>query len=280
MKKILQTLLLYWIVSISAHPADLKVGVQLWSVKDQLISDFKGTIKSLATMGFAGVELAGEYGEFVDDPKGLANFLESQGLEINGAHTVFAELSDEKIDTTLSFFKDAGVPIVIIAWDDRAFSQDTVWQTIADLNRLQTKVESYGLRFGYHNHAEEFNAYRDTTLWDHIARSTPDSLILQLDVGWAVTAGVNPSDYVRKYPGRTVTTHFKTARIDNVNKSQRSIIGQDSLDWAELIQTNQLIGGTEWLVLEQEVYPDGITPLEAVRLSKTGLDKLIDPLAP
>ncbi len=272
-----------WFLSLSvscvahsaAGPTDVGLSVQLWSVKEDLKADFKGTIAELADMGFTGIELAGEYGEFADDPEGLANFVQSVGLQISGAHTVFAQLEEQTLHATLDFFKRAGVPLVVVAWDDRAFSKTTVWQTVGDLNRLQSVVESYGMRLGYHNHAEEFGEYRATdadplvTLWDYIARSTSNALVLQLDVGWAVTAGVSPVQYVRKYPGRSRSMHFKTAAPA---QGMQSIIGQDDFDWAELIRVSREVGDVQWLVLEQEVYPADVAPLEAVRLSKVGLD--------
>jgi len=254
---------------------DIRLSVQLWSVKDQLKNDFRGTIKQLADMGFQGVELAGFYGDFNEDPEGLAKFIQSHGMQISGTHSNFNLLSDEKFDQTIDFYKRAGVKTVVIAWDDRAFDANTVWKTIADLNRLHAKLESHGLRFGYHNHAEEFGAYRDVTLWDHIARSTPDSLVLQLDVGWVNHAGLNPSDFVRRYPGRTLSTHFKAAE-NETHKGKLPIIGQDSANWPELIKATREVGGTQWIVLEQEEYPNGLTQLQAVEMSKKGLDKFLN----
>jgi len=251
-----------------------KISVQLWSVKDALAQDFKGTIKQLAEMGFQGVELAGDFGEFADDPVGLAEFLKSHGLEISGAHEGFDDLSEEKFDDIMTFYAKAGVPSVIVPWDERAFKPQTIWQTIADLNRLLPKVEEYGLNFGYHNHGQEFAAYREGSLWDHIAYSTPDSFVLQLDVGWANSVGADPVHYVRKYPGRTLTTHYK-AQLASDQKDRVALIGQDAIDWPALIKANIEVGGTQWIVLEQEEYPNDLTPLQAVKASKLGLDEFL-----
>ncbi|GGZ96079.1 sugar phosphate isomerase [Arenicella chitinivorans] len=256
----------------SAHGSELKVSIQLWSVKEELKVDFKGTIKALADMGFQGVEFANEFGEFANDPVGLVEFIRSQGLEISGAHTVFPTLEPDKIDATLAFYAAAEVPLVVIAWDDRAFDPTTVWQTIADLNRLYEPVTQAGFLFGYHNHAEEFAPYRGkTTLWDHIANSTPESLVMQLDAGWAKTAGINPESVVRQHPGRTFAIHYKASSPESAGQT-RPIIGEDTINWAALIVANSEVGGTQWVVLEQEVYPDGLAPLDAIRLSKRALD--------
>lgn len=259
-----------------AQSAELKVSVQLWSVKEALKTDFKGTIQALAEMGFQGVELANEFGEFADNPTGLVEFIRRQGMEISGAHTVFPWLAPDKIDATLKFYAAAEVPMLVIAWDDRAFAPETVWQTIADLNRLHKPVTEAGFRFGYHNHAEEFAPYRGTTtLWDHIAHSTPEALVMQLDAGWAKTAGIEPETIVRQHPGRTFSIHYKASSPESASNA-RPIIGEDTINWPTLIAANKQVGGTQWVVLEQEVYPDGLQPLEAIKFSKQALDRFLD----
>jgi len=219
-----------------------------------------------------GVELAGNFGEFNDDPKGLSDFIKSQGMQISGAHTNFESLSDKNIDETLEFYSLAGVPMLLIPYDARAGKAESIEQTIADLNRLTHKVEAAGIRFGYHNHDFEFGDYKQATYWDAIATSTSESFVMQLDVGWVHFMGKDPVEYVRKYPNRTLSTHYKATLRPNV-KDKLPIIGKDSIDWAKLLAANIEVGGTQWIVLEQEEYPDGLSPLEAVKLSKQGLDK-------
>jgi len=97
-----------------------------------------------------------------------------------------------------------------------------------------------------------------------------------MDVGWVTFAGKDPIEYVKRYPGRTLTTHYK-AKIP-VGIQGTPLIGQDVTNWHALIQTNMKIGGTLWLVVEQEEYPNGLTPLQAVKISKLGLDNIITEL--
>jgi len=241
--------------SLTSADTKPKLSVQLWSVKDALTDDFKGTISALAKMGFEGVELAGNFGEFNDDPKGES-------------------LSDKNIDETLEFYSLAGVPMLLIPYDARAGKAESIEQTIADLNRLTHKVEAAGIRFGYHNHDFEFGDYKQATYWDAIATSTSESFVMQLDVGWVHFMGKDPVEYVRKYPNRTLSTHYKATLRPNV-KDKLPIIGKDSIDWVKLLAANIEVGGTQWIVLEQEEYPDGLSPLEAVKLSKQGLDKYL-----
>lgn len=252
------------------------ISVQLWSVKEELKADFKGTIKLLANMGFNGVEFAGDFGPFKDKPKQLKEFLTENGLSASGAHIGFEQLSASKLDATLTFYRELGVKFVIVPWDDRAWHPTGVIELAKQLTKLSEQVKPYGLVIGFHNHDQEFNDHQGATYWDYIAQHTPESVLLQLDIGWVNYAGKDPIEYVQKYAGRTLTTHFKirTKEGDNVTP----IIGKDNYNWAELIKTNIKVGGTKWLVVEQEEYPEGLSPIEAVAQSKLGLDKIIEQL--
>ncbi|ASP49349.1 sugar phosphate isomerase/epimerase family protein [Cognaticolwellia beringensis] len=257
-----------------------KVGVQLWSVKEELKADFKGTLTQLADMGFEGVELAGEFGPYKDDAKGLKAFLDSLGLEASSAHAPFAAFDDEHFDKSVAFYKTLKTETLIIPWDDRGWDSAKVDSLITDLNVLFTKLKAEGFHFGYHNHEQEFDDHKDATFWDHIAKSTPKDFVLQMDVGWVTLAEKDPVEYINRYPNRTLTTHIKAKLPRDVaakmaTNGKRQIVGDDVTNWDAVIKADIMVGGTKWFVIEQEEYPDGLTPLQAVKLSKQGLDKAI-----
>nr|ANC57865.1 Sugar phosphate isomerases/epimerases [Colwellia sp. C1] len=257
-----------------------KISVQLWSVKEELKKDFKGTLTQLADMGFDGVEFAGDFGPYKDDAKGLKGFLDGLGLQVSSAHVTFAAFDAEHFEQSVAFYKALKTDTLIIPWDDRAWDSSKVDSVIADLNRLFTKLNAEGFYFGYHNHEQEFDAYNGATFWDHIAKSTPKDFVLQLDVGWITFAEKNPVEYINRYPGRTLTTHIKAKLPKAVaakiaTNGKRPIIGDDVTDWSAVLKADITVGGTKWLVIEQEEYPNGLTPLQAVELSKKGLNKII-----
>ncbi|WP_111642967.1 sugar phosphate isomerase/epimerase family protein [Marinimicrobium alkaliphilum] len=268
--------------AVSAHnhggSTEPGVSVQLWSVNRTLADDFEGTIKALGEMGFDGVELAGDYGPYGDDPEGLKAFLAEHGLKVSGAHVHFDAFNEDNFDDTVAFFTAVGAKKLIIPMDHRAFTDSEVDNVVTDLVRYSEKLEPYGLKTGYHNHAEEFDRFGDTTYWDYIAASTPERVVLQLDVGWVVAAGKDPEEYVRRYPGRTLTAHIKAGLPDDAPADAKPILGQDVADWKGVIQAMKEVGGTRWLVLEQEVYPDGMTQLEAVQASMNGLQEILSDL--
>lgn len=261
-------------LSGAANAAEPELSVQLWSVKDDLTQDFKGTLESLADMGFDAVEFAGNFGPYANDPAGLKAYLASIGLQASGAHVGFDQLSGDKLYQTAAFYLALGADYLVVPWDERAFSADGVKALTAELNEVAGKLAPYGLVTGYHNHAPEFKPYKDTTFWDYIASHTDDRVVMQLDAGWATVAGKDAAAYIRKYPGRTLATHIK-AGLPEGTTGKKTILGQDVADWAAVVTAAREVGGTEWLVVEQEEYPEGMSPLESVEASVNGLREIM-----
>lgn len=255
-------------------PTSPQLSVQLWSIKDAVAADFEGTMKKLKAMGFDGVEFAGNFGAYDKDPKGLKAFLDKTGLKASGAHVHFDKLSPENFDGTVAFYKAIDCKYLIIPMDKRAFTTEGAKQVAAELEAIQKKLAPHGMHTGYHNHKPEMLGDMGKTPWDVIGKGTSHGVILQQDVGWTEVAGKNPVDFVKAYPGRTITTHYKAAAPDEGNK-ENPILGQDTTDWKALIEANKTVGGTLWLVVEQEVYPEGMTPMQSVEASLKGLQKVI-----
>ncbi|MCP8899086.1 sugar phosphate isomerase/epimerase family protein [Gilvimarinus xylanilyticus] len=278
------------------------VSVQLWSVKDDVSDDVKGTLKQLADWGFDGVELAGNLGEFGDDAQAFKAYLDSLGLEVSGAHVGFDQLTDEKFDATVQFYKTLGVNWLIVPADGRAWNDDGIEDIVADLNAMAERLAPHGMQIGYHNHQDEFNTYKDSTYWEYMADNTADNVIMQLDISWAYFAGMDPAKLIRQYESRVRTAHIKAqvthykdampaiekanpegwgekmglvfAELNKVTAADNgvtSIVGQDLVDWSAVIEAFKDTSKSTWLVVEQEVYPEGMTPMEAVKASKDGL---------
>jgi len=255
-------------------PTSPQLSVQLWSIKDDVAADFEGTLKKLKAMGFQGVEFAGSFGAYEKDPKGLKAFLDKTGLKASGAHVHFDKLSPENFDATVAFYKAIDCKYLIIPMDKRAFTPEGAKEVAAELEAIQKKLAPHGMHTGYHNHKPEMLGELNKTPWDVIGKGTSPGVILQQDVGWTEVAGKNPVDFVKAYPGRTITTHYKAAAPEEGNK-ENPILGQDTTDWKALIEANKTVGGTLWLVVEQEVYPEGMTPMQSVEASLKGLQKII-----
>jgi sugar phosphate isomerase/epimerase len=250
-----------------------RIGVQLWSVKDEIKQDFEGTLTRIAKLGFQGVEFAGEFGPYKTNPAGLKAFLDKNKLQCAGAHVHFDQLADARFEATTAFYKTLGCANLVIPMDARGASVEGSAAMSKELSALSAKLAPKGMRIGYHNHAQEMAGEVGSTPWDVIARNTPKASIMQQDVGWTTHAGKDPVAYVYKYPGRTVSTHYKAKFAPGT--SGMPIIGQDRTDWAGLTRALRQAGATEWIIVEQEEYPNGMGQLDTVAASLKGLQAVL-----
>ncbi|WP_462158745.1 sugar phosphate isomerase/epimerase family protein [Pseudoalteromonas sp. GB56] len=261
---------------INAHTKDnlpFPVSVQLWSVKEALKKDFHGTLNALADMGFDGVEFAGDYGPYANNPSELKQVLEHLGLEASSAHIGFDALDDNNLANTLLFFKTLEVKTLYIPWDERAWDGKQIKQFTEQLNHAHQQAQRFDMEIGFHNHEREFEPYKGKTFWDYIALNTSESLPLQLDIGWVHYAKKDAISLVSAYPHRTRSTHIKVVAKDN---GLNAILGQNDFAWGDIINALSRDGRVEWLVVEQEQYPQGMTPLESVAASKKALDDIMN----
>ena len=250
-----------------------RVGVQLWSVKDALKQDFDGTLAKLAAMGFAGVEFAGELGPYAHDAPRLRRLLDKNGLQCAGAHLRLATLEGTGFDSASGYYRTLGCPFLIVAMDQRAASLDGAAAVARDLARLSPRLAPLGMAIGYHNHGEEMAGADGHTPWDVIAAGTPPATVLQQDLGWTTYAGKDPLTLIRRYPGRSQSLHFKAKLPKGVPGTP--LIGRDGSDWGALAAAARHVGGTAWIIVEQEEYPDGLAPLDAVAASLRGLQAVL-----
>ena len=164
--------------------------------------------------------------------------------------------------------------IILDSIADGVFTVDSDWR-ITSFNRAAETLKPLGMACGYHNHTGEFKKVDDTTYWDLFAQRTSKDVILQQDCGWTVAAGLDPVELMKRYPGRMKSTHFKPTVLGKDRGTKKAYIGQDSVDWAAVYAACRDIGGTVWVTIEQEAYPDGKSPMECTQISLEGLKKII-----
>ena len=244
------------------------VFIQLYSVRNDIQVDFKGTLGQVAKAGYAGIEAANyDNGKFYGlTPEVFKKQVEATGMQVLSSHTAKSLGDDvEKTDwnevwkwwdTAISAHKAAGMKYIV------APSMPHV-KTLADLktycdyyNHIGEKCNAAGLRFGYHNHDFEFVEIEGARMYDYMLENTdPTKVFFEMDVYWTVRGGQSPVDYFNKYPGRFELLHIK----DNKELGQSGMVGFDA------IFKNLDKAGTKHLIVEVEKY--NYTPLESVKMS-------------
>ena len=251
----------------------IPIAVQLYSVRRECKENFDAAIEQVAAMGFEGVEFAGYY-SFAERASDLRKRLEALKLKAAGTHIGLETLQGDALKRTIDFHQAIGCRFLIVPGND-AFTDPDRSKGLADtFNQIAETLEPLGMACGYHNHTKEFARDGDKTYWDLFAERTRKEVILQQDCGWTFAAGFDPVAYISKYPGRTRTTHFKPT-VREGETGRRAILGQDSVDWRAVYAACASAGGTEWIVVEQETYPDGKPAMECTRESLAGLKALL-----
>lgn len=181
-----------------------KVYIQTYSIREELEKDYVGSIEKLAKIGYAGVELASQYGGL--NAKELKKLLDDNGLDCISAHIGF-----DKTEEYIDYIAEVGGRYIICP-SARVNDYDSAMRAVDELNRLGEACKKAGLKYGYHNHTGEFRTHEGKYLEDILIENTnPDTVVFQLDVGWCTTAGVNAVDYINKHAGRFEMIHAKEA---------------------------------------------------------------------
>jgi sugar phosphate isomerase/epimerase len=264
----------------SIHPllagsasGSIPISVQLYSVRGDCAKDFDGTLAAIAKLGFAGVEFAG-YHNYKDKPKELRARLDELGLKAAATHIGTANLHPDKIQQAIEFHQEIGCRYLIVPMDGD-FTKPDKSKALADVfNAAAATLKPHGMACGYHNHKHEFEKTGDSNHWEIFAGRTSKDVILQIDFGWSAAAKQDGPDLVKRHPGRMAVVHLKPTVVDK-EPGKKAILGQDSVDWPPILKALKESGGTQWLTLEQEAYPDGKTPMECTALSFEALRKLV-----
>jgi len=264
----------------AAAPAGETLGIQLYSVRDDMKKDPSGTLKKLAEMGYRHVEHA----NYIDQKfygyaqKDFKKLLDDLGLKMPSGHT---RMNAEHWDATKKDFTDAwkktvadaaamGQQYVISPWLDEGLRKnyDDLVRYMDVFNKSGELCKKSGMKFGYHNHDFEFSVkLNDTTVFDIILNNTDPALVMQqLDIGNMYNAGAKALDVVNKFPGRFISMHVKD-EIKSENQHEKfesTILGKGILPVKEIIDLGRKAGGTTLFIIEQESY-QGLTPLDCAQ---------------
>lgn len=267
------------------------LGVQLWTVKDDLAKDFDGTLRQLGKLGYRRIEAAGWYDR---TPKQFRDAMRAAGLECVSAHHSMGDLIDHA-DERLAFARDVGVKYVVASSpatakpidDSKGWNQGVAdamtldhWRYNADqMDKIGKKARALGLRFGYHNHAAEFLRYDNKLPMDEILRLTdPAHLVLELDLGWAAGAGYDPADAIRRYAPRVHLLHVKDIvageRIPGkiAADARSTVVGEGSIDWKSVFAAARGAPIYSYFVEQEEPFTE--PPLQALAKSAAYLRRL------
>src|SRR6201996_3527789 len=276
---------------IFASPKKIeRVGVQLYSVRDAMHTDPKGSLKKIADIGYIHVEHA----NYIDrkfygyTPKEFKKILNDYALQMPSGHTV---MTAHDWDTSKNDFTDkwkytiddaatVGQNYVISPWldDNLRHDMDKLKKFMDQFNKCGELCKKSGMKFGYHNHNFEFSTkIGDGTLYDYILANTDPTLVAQqMDVGNMLGAGGIALDLLKKYPGRFELMHVKDEIKSDTGQGMdgydSTILGTGVMPVKDIVKEAKKIGGTSQFIIEQESY-QGKDPFDCVKIDLQTMKK-------
>ncbi len=258
------------------------LGVQLWSVRNEMKQDVPGTLAKVKALGFDQVELAGTYGMTAEQ---FRQELDNAGLDAAAMHVGY-NIWRDSLDKVLAEAEALGAEYVGTASipHEAPFTVENARQTAADFNKWGQAAKERGLQFFYHLHGFEFQPDAAGVLpFDVLLSETdPNNVVFEMDVFWATRPGQDPVALLQKYPNRWKLMHIKdmkpgTATNDHSGRANADStevpVGQGMIDYASVLRTARDVG-VEYFFIEDETsdpltaMPQSIDYLKTVRYAE------------
>jgi len=234
-----------------------RIGLELYSVRDELQRDLNNTLSTVARMGYEVVEFYSPYFKWTPPyAKEVRAQLDDVGLRCYSTHNGFESFSSpENLAHAIELNQILGARYIVLASAPSTNGVDG-WKKLCE--RLSSAVEElkpHGLSAGYHNHQAEWARLENgRRIIEVIAANTPKEFVLQLDVGTCEEAGADPVAWVKANPGRIKCMHLKDwAPAGNGEKQgYRVLFNEGVTPWKELLAAAESVGGLEYFLIEQE----------------------------
>jgi sugar phosphate isomerase/epimerase len=240
----------------AAGKKKVPVGLEMYSVRDQMDKDLNATVTAVAKMGYPGVEFYGPYYNWSEDKaKEVRKLMDDLGIVCYSTHNGAASFTPEGYQKALDLNKILGSKFIVMASAGRVDGLDG-WKGVADkLNFGADKFEPAGIGAGYHNHQAEFKPIGGTRPIEVLAKNTRKDVMLQLDIGTCVEVGSDPVAWINENPGRIKSIHCKDYKSGSGGpEGYRVLFGEGSAPWKKIFEAAEKKGGVQYYLIEQEGY--------------------------
>jgi sugar phosphate isomerase/epimerase len=229
---------------------DVPVGLELYSVRDELAKDLKGTVTAVAKMGYQIVEFYSPYFDWTpDQAKDVRKLLDDLGIQCRSTHNGTPSFTADGLKKAIELNQIIGSKYIIMASAGRVSGVDG-WKSVADqLTSTAAQLKPLGLFTGYHNHQAEWAPVDGKRPMDLIAAGTPKDVALQFDVGTCVEVGADPVAWIKANPGRIRSMHCKEwSKASGYGVA----FGEGDAPWKQILDAAETTGGIEYYLIEQE----------------------------
>jgi sugar phosphate isomerase/epimerase len=271
-----------FVPKVWANPWGLPLGIQLYTVRNDLKSNFAGVLGKLAAMGYEEVEAGFTDSGDIDFNGGpvteFRKLLEGAGLRVPSSHFPVPK-NDAEWGANIERAHKLNLQYMLCAGPPEETNSLDAWKRAgAFFSHLGTLCQSAGIQFAYHNHNHEFIVYEGVIAYDELLRSTDPALVkMELDCFWMTFAGKDPVEYMHKYPGRFPLLHIKGLKAGykpttgHFEGNPFTEVGNGVIDWKRIFEAAR-VGGLKHYYVEQDQWDR--PSLESAAISAAYLKKL------
>ena len=238
------------------------VGVQLYTLRDQVFKDVRGTIQKVAAIGYKEVESFGyNNGKYFGlTAKEYADLLKENNLTHPSGHYGMGNIAtwDKAVEDAVT----AGQKYMVIAYlveNDRK-TIDDYKKHAATFNTAAEKCKKAGIQFAYHNHDFEFIDMNGQTGYEVLMKETDKSLVkFEMDIYWVTKANHDPIALFKKHSNRFPLWHVKD--MDKTEKKSFTEVGNGVIDYKKIFENAKKSGMTHFFV-EQDISADPLVSIQ------------------
>lgn len=230
----------------------LPVGLELYSVRDELMKDLMGTVRAVAKLGYEVVEFYSPYYQWTPDyAREVRKLLDEVNLKCLSTHNGRNALESDGLKKAIELNQILGAKTIVMASPGRTATKDD-WKKVADtLTQAGETLKPLGMRAGYHNHQLEFTEKEGFRPIQFLAANTPENVTLQFDVGTCMEVGFDPIAWINANPGRIRSLHLKDWGA-GADRGYKVLFSEGDTPWKRVLDAAERTGGAEYFLIEQE----------------------------
>lgn len=261
------------IFSAAGQGKHIPVGLELYSVRDELKQDLMGTVRAVAKLGYEDVEFYAPYSRWTEaQAKDVRKLMDDLGIRCLSTHNDSQNFTAENLPRSMELNQIIGSKLIVMAHPGKVPTDLDGWKGVAErLNQAADKLKPRGLRAGYHNHELEFQPIEGQRPIEVLAANTVKDVVLQLDVGTCLEAGSDPVAWIDKNPGRIRSMHCKDWSPE-AGTGYKVLFGEGVAPWKKIFDAAEKTGGLEFYLIEQE--GSRFPPVETAERCLTSFKKM------
>ena len=242
----------------SAMQRKIPIGLELYSVREELMKDLMGTVRAVGKMGYQVVEFYSPYYQWTTDyAKEVRKLLDDLNVKCLSTHNGAVSISADGLQKAIDLNQIIGSKSIVIASPPKIQGVEGWRGFAAQLTAAAEKLRPLGMTTGFHNHQVEWRPVDGAArAMDILAANTPKDVVLQLDCGTCVEAGADPVAWIKANPGRIKSLHLKDWGKGE-GRGYAVAFGEGDVPWKALLDAAETTGGAEFYLIEQEVSPPG-----------------------